>query len=525
MRTFEPLLSCFFLCFSLSLGTIYTKKDSQSDAVHGVIKNYLDKQLRVFTGIPYAQPPKGKLRFLKPQPLRPSGNLRLANHAAPSCMQSTPQITDSVPQQEPVNANQSSLTSRLPDVNSSSVPTGRGVLSAYGDIVVVSFNYRLGAFGFLQLNSKVSGNMGLYDQVRALEWVQHNVEYFGGDPQRVTVMGHEAGAVSLGMLLLSPLCKGLLQQAVLLSGAPNWLVDPMDNEDSVMKARKLARAAGCHSRSRHPGREAQQLGQCLLKVDAARLVKAEAQVLNGSYYSFMPRQRDMIIPMDPVVAVAKGHVLPVDVLVGFTENEGFMQAYKLFPTLFNFERPVNLSLQDAEDILMQAVELFPATAKDYMKEMYFGRLSTSSSPDDIRDGLAQAFGDIFVTCPARIFAESYGDRPMNAFLYKFTHRPLFSTNPPSARVTSFDDVPYIFGEPLRYPERFSLEDISITKMMMNLITSFVKTGNPEPVKDYIVPKFESPDLRYVDLGSGGVVERKYPSRRCDFWKKFYPKNT
>lgn len=55
-------------------------------------------------------------------------------------------------------------------------------------------------------------------QVRALEWVQHNVEYFGGDPQRVTVMGHEAGAVSLGMLLLSPLCKGLLQQAVLLSG-------------------------------------------------------------------------------------------------------------------------------------------------------------------------------------------------------------------------------------------------------------------------------------------------------------------
>lgn len=60
MKMLEPLLSCFFLCFSLSLGTIYTKKDSQSDAVHGVIKNYLDKQLRVFTGIPYAQPPKGK---------------------------------------------------------------------------------------------------------------------------------------------------------------------------------------------------------------------------------------------------------------------------------------------------------------------------------------------------------------------------------------------------------------------------------------------------------------------------------
>ncbi|OQR69926.1 acetylcholinesterase-like [Tropilaelaps mercedesae] len=436
----------------------------------------------------------GKLRFHKPQPLKPSGYLRPANKVAPSCMQFTPHSPEPITPQESTVSNRFSTTSSSLAFNTSSIASGAhssasgppshafpgspevnttfsedclylniwtpflgtrlrtprpvlvfihgggfrmgsasvdtydgGVLSAYGDIVVVSFNYRLGAFGFLQLNSKIAGNMGLYDQIRALEWVQHNVEYFGGDPRQVTVMGQEAGAVSLGMLLLSPLCKGLLQQAILLSG--------------------------------------------------------------------------------------------------FTENEGFMQAYKLFPGIFNFERPVNLSLQDAEDILMDAVELFPETAKDYMKDMYFGKLEASSPAADIRNALAKAFGDIFVTCPVRIFAESYGDRPMNAFLYQFTHRPLFSTNPPSTGATSFDDVPYIFGEPLRYPERFPLDDISITKMMMNLITSFVKTGTPQPVRDFLVPKFESPELQYVELGSSGVIERKYPSKQCDFWKKFYPKNS
>lgn len=68
------------------------------------------------------------------------------------------------------------------------------------------------------MNNYVCFNVHFIFKVQALEWIQLNIEYFGGDPQKVTVMGQEAGAVSLGLLLLSPLCKGLLQQAILLSG-------------------------------------------------------------------------------------------------------------------------------------------------------------------------------------------------------------------------------------------------------------------------------------------------------------------
>lgn len=76
------------------------------------------------------------------------------------------------------------------------------------------------------------------------------------------------------------------------------------------------------------------------------------------------------------VSIISNTFIPPSFQTGFTENEGFMQTYKLFPNIFNFERPVNLSLEDAEDILMDAVGLFPENAKHYMRDMYFGTIQT-----------------------------------------------------------------------------------------------------------------------------------------------------
>ncbi|XP_003747841.1 acetylcholinesterase-1-like [Galendromus occidentalis] len=517
-------------------------------ASEGTVKTVLGKQIRVFLGIPYARPPEGKLRFRKPQPVNFTKGLRAAKGMAPSCLQ----LNEDLPPFPWLPEKNTSFSEDCLYLNVWTPLTGRskierfpvliflhgggfrsgssslevydgGTLSAYGDLVVVTVNYRLGSLGFLQLNSKISGNMGLYDQVRALEWTQLHIGYFGGDPSQVTVMGQEAGAVSLGMLLLSPLCKGLLKQAVLLSGAPNWLVDPMDTTESITRARKLASEVGCVPTSLHPGKKLQQTGQCLMKVNASSLVEAEHRILNGSYYGFLPRQRDMVVPMDPVMAVAHGHVLPVDVLVAFTEDEGYMQTYKLFPHLFTNES--RLTLSEARSILAEVLDLFPDDATDLLMDFYFGKLNDSDPPNDIRQALSQAFGDIFVTCPARIFAESFGDRPMNAFLYEFKYKPLLSMNPAEIGATNFDDIPYLFGEPLRFPERFASDDVSITKMMMNIVTSFVKSGTPEPVRDFAIPKFESPAYKYVQLSGSGAIEKQFPRPSCDLWKRFYPKNS
>lgn len=102
------------------------------------------------------------------------------------------------------------------------------------DVVFVSFNYRLGAFGFLSLTDpslKISGNAGLKDQCLALKWIKENVAYFGGDTNNITLFGESAGAASVHFHMTSPQSRGLFNKAILMSGCiyNNWaLVPPRD---------------------------------------------------------------------------------------------------------------------------------------------------------------------------------------------------------------------------------------------------------------------------------------------------------
>uniref|UniRef100_A0A803TGT0 Carboxylic ester hydrolase n=1 Tax=Anolis carolinensis TaxID=28377 RepID=A0A803TGT0_ANOCA len=94
-------------------------------------------------------------------------------------------------------------------------------LAATENVIVASMNYRLGALGFLSLPPAIPGNMGLWDQHLALTWIKQNAAAFGGDPRRVTIFGHSAGAAFVGFHLLSSKSESLFAQAVLQSGAPN----------------------------------------------------------------------------------------------------------------------------------------------------------------------------------------------------------------------------------------------------------------------------------------------------------------
>ena len=88
-------------------------------------------------------------------------------------------------------------------------------------MVVVTINYRLGIFGFFNLNSpEAAGNQGLKDQVMALKWVKKHVRNFGGDPNRITIFGQSAGGFAVGLHMISPNTKGLFRRAILQSGSP-----------------------------------------------------------------------------------------------------------------------------------------------------------------------------------------------------------------------------------------------------------------------------------------------------------------
>ena len=105
------------------------------------------------------------------------------------------------------------------------------------DVVLVTFNYRLGPFGFLSLDTpEYSGNMGLKDQLLALKWVNKSIHHFGGDPQRVTLYGHSAGGSSVNFHLLSPASRGIFQRAIVASGSAlnKWAYNDVHNHTAIV---------------------------------------------------------------------------------------------------------------------------------------------------------------------------------------------------------------------------------------------------------------------------------------------------
>ena len=194
-----------------------------------------DSKVRIFKGIPFAAPPVGALRWKAPQPVPSWTGVRKATEFGARCMQGRIYhdmiFRDSGPSEDCLYLNVwTPATSSQPHLpvmvwiygggfaaGSASEPRQDGENLAKKGVVVVSFNYRLGVFGFFshpeltqESGHNASGNYGLLDQVAALEWVQKNIAAFGGDPGNVTIFGESAGSFSVSALMASPLAQGLI---------------------------------------------------------------------------------------------------------------------------------------------------------------------------------------------------------------------------------------------------------------------------------------------------------------------------
>jgi para-nitrobenzyl esterase len=202
----------------------------------------------VFLGIPFAAPPVGDLRWRPPQPAKPWTGVRNANRFGTSCMQveagSRLPWTEEFMTQGPIGEDCLFLNVWTPAVRANAkLPVmlwiygggfneGSGQVAVYDGTelakkgaIVVSVNYRVGVLGFLahpELSAEsehhVSGNYGILDQIAALQFVHRNIAAFGGDPDRVTIFGQSAGALSVAALMKSPLAKGLFVRAIAQSG-------------------------------------------------------------------------------------------------------------------------------------------------------------------------------------------------------------------------------------------------------------------------------------------------------------------
>src|SRR5579872_7415246 len=196
--------------------------------------------MRIYKGIPFAAPPVGNLRWRGPQPAAHWDGVRNADQFSAVCMQNSNNPAGPKPSEDCLYLNvwtaAKSASEKRPvmlwiygggyNTGSGSQPNYDGEHLAEKGAVVVTFNYRLGAFGFFahpeltkESDRRGAENCGMMDCIAAREWVQKNMAAFGGDPKRVTIFGESAGAGMVANLMVMPKAKGLFERAIGESGA------------------------------------------------------------------------------------------------------------------------------------------------------------------------------------------------------------------------------------------------------------------------------------------------------------------
>lgn len=314
----------------------------------GTLRGSLVDGVHSFRGIPFAAPVGGANRFLRPQPVQPWEGERDAT--VDGLIQ--PQVPMPPPFGGPLPpAGDDSLNLNVwtPDPRASGLPVlvwlhggafnaGSGVEPTYdgtsfarNGVVCVTLNYRLGAQGFLHLADHFpqfpdSGNLGVLDQVAALQWVQANIAAFGGDPRRVTIAGESAGGMSVGTLMALPEARGLFQRAIPQSGAGH-------NGISATTASQIALDVLARLQV-EPGDAAALAAvtsERLLEVQAA--LTAEAMTSgkvdlygdpSATVMPFQPVYRTPVLPQRPIDAIAAGSAADIAVLTGTTMEESLV---------------------------------------------------------------------------------------------------------------------------------------------------------------------------------------------------------
>lgn len=243
-----------------------------------------------------------------------------------------------------------------------------------GDVVVVTINYRLGPFGFLYSGdgaNDVPGNLAIHDQILALNWIQENIQHFGGDPSKVTLFGESAGSMCVGLLVLSPLAKGLFHRAIMQSGGPNSFIGAISKKESLRRTESLLARLDCSHLNMADSIE------CLRDTNVMRILEATRGVLFRNEI-MVPVYGDSVMPEAPIKALEAGHFNKVDLLFGVTRNEGSSYV-ALLPGLGpNVHKP-NITLEQTSKLIQLMMGFFQVDNPKEVADYYTANLDPSDT--------------------------------------------------------------------------------------------------------------------------------------------------
>nr|QYA71948.1 carboxylesterase [Anoplophora glabripennis]QYA72000.1 carboxylesterase [Anoplophora glabripennis] len=491
-----------------------------------------------FRGIPYAEPPLGDLRFSPPVPRKNWTGILNATVDRSICVQ------------KKIEGSEDCLFISVYTTNlrgSKPIPVmvwvyggffqqGSSRYTDYGpdyfldqDVVVVSFNYRVGVFGFLSTqDGAASGNWGLKDQILALHWVQDNVGYFGGDPERVTIFGESAGSASVSYLLQTQLTKGLFRGAIMESGTSldlwalsrkprttafqlGLLLGILTTNSSVL----VKELRGYDFRSLYLASTVVEIGDLVLTNPRNGLIFAPAEE---------PDLKNSVVVKKSHEKLKKGQFNRVPMIVGFNSQEGLpfadaLERVRLYLLTYDINPvrliPVDMNVKSADKL----------TVATKIKTHYFGIRPVSLSDKN----LVQYVTDDQFARPINEAVRLMSNYA-KVYYYRFSYIGRLGLAVGDSARTS-QGVGH--GEELHYLWRGSSNlqnppkaDLLIRQRLIKLWTNFAKTLNPTPTEDPVLQNVTwtpaTPQTQYyLDIGQNLTIETNLSMYSIDWWRELY----
>lgn len=494
-----------------------------------------NRKVHAFTGVPFAKPPVGSLRFAVPEPPESWSSVKEAQDHAPLCLQSLtvleqmssffnmsltlPPLSEDCLYLNIYTPADREKDSKLPVmvfIHGGGLRSGGAgmfegsALSAYENVVVASIQYRLGFLGFFSTgDEQAQGNYGFLDQVAALKWIQENIVNFGGDPNLVTIFGESAGGISVSILLVSPLSKGLFHRAIAESGValiPQLLADKP--QDLTMNQKIVSNVSACDSAS---------LLDCLKDKTGDEISKISGS-LNHIY--FPGRVDGKFIPKPVVELLTEKAVAAVPFIIGVNNHE------------FGYIIPMGLNIKGLEDgmsrdhaqqilrnnpLLSIPPEILPLVMNEY-----FGN---TTDPLKIRDNFLDLGGDVMFVVPSISTAAYHREAGVPVYFYEFQHRPSVfkDIKPDYVKADHADELFFVVGGPFldkgtMFAGPDTEEEKTLSKAVMKYWANFARNGDPNGPGLIQWPQYDQNES-YLQININPSAAHKLKAEKYAFWTK------
>ena len=469
-----------------------------------------DNGVYTWKGIPYAKPPVGELRWKAPEPVEASDESFDAFDFGYSCPQyEWPS--------EPASYNEISedcltLNVWAADTETKNKPVmiyfhgggyawggtsdplynGKNFVKEYPDIIMVSANYRIGMFGFIDFSDVPGGEefpdssrLGILDQLQSIRWVKENIEAFGGDPENITIFGESAGAGTISAIMSMEFEDDLFQRAIIESGGLS-ITNDREGYETVGLTQALLDRTGAKSMDELMAIPEKEMIDIYLTPDEDDMTLNDMVV--------MPLRDGKVLPLDGYSVIREGRNKNIDVMVGSNANEF---NYWIEEVAMNFE----------EDDIEKAIPLYEEYCLDPKVDATISFFNDDERadlekywkalPEDMNhvEQYTEFINDIVFRVPSVKLAECHADAGGNSYVYYFAKE---STNPGMGACHA-SELAYVFDSPEE--TIFSGEvDKELAKKMSNMWANFARTGDPS-IDGFTWERFDTDKRKTLVIGN------------------------